>query len=123
MGRLGMILSRLCRSHHWKPSGKHTFTFFFSNGSTHSKITGSSLFAFERADTIAPGPLATYVLLWPLISASSLTPPSEMRWNGRSRAFARLAAIDVLPHPGGPTSNKIGPFVLMTLGFFWVGII
>ena len=51
-----------------------------------------------------PGPLATYVRRCPLISPSSRTPPSEMRWNGLSSARAMDCPSDVLPVPGGPTN-------------------
>ena len=71
---------------------------------THKRITGSGLPAFLRACTMFPGPLATYVRLWPLISASSRTPPSDIRWNGLSSACAMDCPSDVFPVPGGPTN-------------------
>jgi len=50
-----------------------------------------------------------YVLLCPLISASSLTPPRDMRTNFLPRAEAIEDANDVFPTPGGPTKHNIGP--------------
>ena len=50
-----------------------------------------------------------YVLLCPRISASSLTPPSEILTNFLPIAFATDFANEVLPTPGGPTKHKIGP--------------
>lgn len=88
----------------------------------YKRITGSGRLTFAIAVTIAPGPLATYVLLCPRISASSLTPPNEMRWNGLPKAFASEEAMEVFPHPGGPTNNRIGPFVFvggLCLGGDW----
>ena len=41
-------------------------------------------------------------------------PPSETRTNLRSSELAMDLAIDVLPTPGGPTKQRIGPF---TAGF------
>lgn len=89
---------------------------------------------------MAPGPLATYVRRWPLISASSRTPPSDIRWNGRSNARAMDCPSEVLPVPGGPTNlaynsatcpkyllqqtyNKIGPLtaLLPEPRFGWLG--
>ena len=55
---------------------------------SYNRMTGSGRPALRRACTIVPGPLATYVRLCPLISASSRTPPSEIRWNGLSSARA-----------------------------------
>src|SRR5271154_3736251 len=55
-----------------------------------------------------PGSEATYVRLWPRISASSRTPPREMRWNLRPRALATDWATLVFPVPGGPTRRRIG---------------
>src|SRR6202035_3169246 len=43
------------------------------------------------------------------MSASSRTPPSEMRTYLRPMARAIDLAIDVLPTPGGPTKRRIGP--------------
>ena len=56
-----------------------------------------------------PGMLPMYVLLCPLISASSLTPPSDMRTNFLPKAAAIDDAKDVFPTPGGPTKHKTGP--------------
>ena len=71
---------------------------------TYRRMTGSGRPAFLRACTMLPGPLATYVRRCPLISPSSRTPPSEMRWNGLSSARAMDCPSDVLPVPGGPTN-------------------
>ena len=59
---------------------------------------------------ILPGIAPIYVLLCPLISASSLTPPSEILTNGLPRDLATDLAIDVLPTPGGPARHIIGAF-------------
>ena len=56
-----------------------------------------------------PGMLPMYVLRCPLISASSLTPPRDMRKNFLSNAAAIDDANDVFPTPGGPTKHNIGP--------------
>ena len=76
-----------------------------------SSSTQSLRPAFLSAWTIAPGPAATYVRRCPRISASSRTPPSEMRWNGRPSARASDCAALVLPVPGGPVNSRIGPRV------------
>eukprot|EP00982_Pelagococcus_subviridis_P014263 31315-Pelagococcus_subviridis.AAC.6 len=49
-----------------------------------------------------------YVRRCPRTSASSLTPPREMRWNGRWSTFAIDRASVVLPTPGGPWKHRIG---------------
>jgi hypothetical protein len=64
---------------------------------------------------ILPGIEAIYVLLCPLISDSSLTPPNEILISGLFNDFAIELANDVLPVPGGPTKARIVPF---DLGFF-----
>lgn len=56
-----------------------------------------------------------YVLRWPRISASSRTPPSEMRTKFRPIARAIDLPNDVLPTPGGPTKQRIGPRIFSTL--------
>nr|GMD97299.1 Uncharacterised protein [Ipomoea batatas] len=56
-----------------------------------------------------PGMLPIYVLLCPLISASSLTPPRDMRTNFLPKAAATDDARDVFPTPGGPTKHNTGP--------------
>jgi len=53
--------------------------------------------------------LPTYVLLCPLISASSLTPPRDMRTNFLPKEAAIEDAKDVFPTPGGPTKHNTGP--------------
>ena len=50
-----------------------------------------------------------YVRRWPRISASSRTPPSDMRTNSRPVARAIDSPIEVLPVPGGPISVRIAP--------------
>jgi hypothetical protein len=97
-------------------------------------MTGSFLPAFRRACTIAPGPDATYVLRCPLlvklslralvkqkdthrISASSLTPPRDIRWNGLSRALAIDCPREVFPVPGGPTNLYATKFNSYPLSF------
>ena len=49
---------------------------------------------------IVPGIAPMYVRRWPRISASSRTPPTEMRTNLRSSARAIEWPSDVLPTPG-----------------------
>lgn len=56
-----------------------------------------------------PGMLPIYVLRWPRISASSLTPPNERRMKRLPNAPAIDDANDVLPTPGGPTKHSTGP--------------
>ena len=58
-----------------------------------------------------------YVLLWPLISASSRTPPRDIRVNFLLVALAIDSPSEVLPTPGGPTRHKTGAFKFFTL--FW----
>ncbi len=50
-----------------------------------------------------------YVRRCPRISASSRTPPSDMRTNSRPVARAIDSPIDVLPVPGGPIRVRIAP--------------
>lgn len=57
---------------------------------------------------ILPGIAPMYVRLCPLISASSLTPPTDTRWKGRCSTFAIELARLVLPVPGGPTKHRMG---------------
>ena len=59
-----------------------------------------------------PGSAPMYVRRWPRISASSRTPPSEMRWKLRPSADAIERPSEVLPTPGGPTRHRIGPFLV-----------
>src|SRR5579871_129150 len=47
----------------------------------------------------------------PAISASSCIPPSEILENFRSSARAIDRPSEVLPTPGGPTKQRIGPFI------------
>lgn len=51
---------------------------------------------------MTPGSAATYVLRWPLNSASSFIPPSETLVNDFPKALAIDLAMEVLPTPGGP---------------------
>src|SRR6056297_789436 len=73
--------------------------------------TGLLTFAFLRDWIILPGMAPIYVRLWPLISASSRTPPSDRRANSRPVARATDLATEVLPTPGGPTRQRIGPLI------------
>ena len=52
---------------------------------------------------------------WSRISASSRMPPSEMRANLRPSASATLLPSEVLPTPGGPTRQRIGPLICLRL--------
>ena len=58
---------------------------------------------------IVPGIAPMYVRRWPRISASSRTPPTEMRTNLRPSVRAIDWPSEVLPTPGGPTKQRIGP--------------
>ena len=55
------------------------------------------------------GAYPTYVLLCPLISATSVNPPTENLKNCRLRARAMDLPMDVFPTPGGPTRQMILP--------------
>ena len=55
-----------------------------------------------------------YVRRWPRISASSRTPPSEIRTSFRPSARAMDFASEVFPTPGGPTKQRICPFISRT---------
>ena len=61
---------------------------------------------------ILPGKEPTYVLLCPLISASSEIPPNEHLKNFLPKARAMLLPKEVLPVHGGPKKHKIGLFKL-----------
>ena len=52
-----------------------------------------------------------YVRRWPRISASSRTPPSEMRMNSRPSERAIDLPSDVLPTPGGPGEAEDRPLL------------
>ena len=56
-----------------------------------------------------------YVRRCPRISASSRTPPREIRTNFRFMERAIDWPSDVLPTPGGPTKQRIGPFIVATV--------
>src|SRR5207249_2223999 len=70
--------------------------------------TGSRVSARRSPWMMRPGRAPMYVRRWPRISASSLTPPRDMRTNRRPRARAMLWPRLVLPTPGGPTKQRIG---------------
>ena len=72
-------------------------------------ITGFIVPASRRARTSRPGSAPMYVRRWPRISASSRTPPSDMRTNSRPVARAIDSPIEVLPVPGGPIRVRIAP--------------
>ena len=55
-----------------------------------------------------PGIAPTYVFRCPRISASSLTPPREIRTYFLCKAFDSDFAMEVFPVPGGPTRQSIG---------------
>ena len=75
--------------------------------------TGFFVPAFFIDWMICPGSAPMYVRRCPRISASSRTPPSDMRTNFRPVALAIDIPSEVLPTPGGPTKHRIDPF-----GFF-----
>ena len=58
---------------------------------------------------IVPGIAPMYVRRWPRISASSRTPPTDIRTNLRPSARAIDWPSEVLPTPGGPTKQRIWP--------------
>src|SRR5439155_1343780 len=74
-----------------------------------SMITGFIVPASRRARTSRPGNAPMYVRRWPRISASSRTPPSDIRTNSRLSARAIDSPTDVLPVPGGPIRVRIAP--------------
>ena len=76
-------------------------------------ITGFIVPASRSARTRRPGSAPMYVRRWPRISASSRTPPSDIRTNSRPSARAIDSPIDVLPVPGGPISVRIAPDLLV----------
>ena len=65
--------------------------------------------ASRRERMIVPGIAPMYVRRWPRISASSRTPPTESRTNLRPTVRAIDCPSEVLPTPGGPTKQRIGP--------------
>src|SRR5665648_921033 len=71
--------------------------------------SGLSVPASRMARMMMPGIAPTYVRRCPRISASSRTPPTLMRSNLRPMASAMLWPRLVLPTPGGPTKQRIGP--------------
>ena len=71
---------------------------------------GLLLPACLMAEMMRPGIAPTYVLRWPRISASSWTPPREIRESFRLVALATDMAMEVLPTPGGPTRQSTCPF-------------
>ena len=72
-------------------------------------MTGFTVPAFFIDWMIRPGRAPTYVRRWPRISASSRTPPRLSRTNLRPMARAMDWPSEVLPTPGGPTKQRIGP--------------
>ena len=62
---------------------------------------------------ILPGIDPMYVLLCPLISASSLNPPNEILVNFLFIERATEFASEVLPTPGGPTRHIIDPLSVL----------
>ena len=85
-----------------------------------NSITGLLTFTFFKASIILPGIAPIYVLLWPLISDSSWTPPKEILSNSLFIALAIDLPSEVLPTPGGPTRHNIlGAFLLLFL-FNWL---
>ena len=64
---------------------------------------------------ITPGKAATYVLLCPLSSASSVTPPKDILANFLPIDYAIDLTMDVLPTPGGPHKHKTLPLVFPPL--------
>ena len=56
-----------------------------------------------------PGWESTYVLFEPLIWIGSFYPPIEMTVVGLYKQSPMDFAMDVLPTPGGPVSNKTIP--------------
>ncbi|MFS7923995.1 hypothetical protein Hanom_Chr03g00267381 [Helianthus anomalus] len=61
-----------------------------------------------------------YVLRCPLMSASSFTPPRDIRMNFLPSAAAIDDAKDVFPTPGGPTKHNTG---LLASGFSCIWMI
>ena len=74
-------------------------------------ITGLDEFAFIIPFIIRPGIAPIYVLRCPRISASSCTPPNDMRTYFRFKADAIERPNDVFPTPGGPYRHTIGDFI------------
>ena len=72
-------------------------------------MTGLFVLALIKARIITPGKAATYVLRWPLSSASSLIPPKETRVKCLPKDLAIDLATEVFPTPGGPCKQMIFP--------------
>lgn len=77
-----------------------------------NNITGFATLTLKRVYIIVPGIDPMYVLLWPLISASSLTPPKAILANFLPRASAIDFPNEVFPTPGGPYKHIIDPLLL-----------
>ena len=75
-------------------------------------MTGFTTSARRIACTTRPGSEPMYVRRCPRISASSRTPPSDMRTNLRPSARAIERPSEVLPTPGGPDEAEDRPFQL-----------
>ena len=73
--------------------------------------TGFEVPAFFKFCNILPGRAPMYVFLCPLISASSLIPPSEIRTYFLPNASAIDFPNEVFPTPGGPNRQRIGDFI------------
>ena len=71
-------------------------------------ITGFIVAVSRSARTSRPGSAPMYVRRWPRISASSCTPPSDMRTNSRLRR-ARSDFDGRLARAGGPISVRMAP--------------
>ena len=85
------------------------FIFLFTSSISTS---GFSVFVFFKHWITLPGIAPMYVLRWPLISATSVMPPTENRKYSRCKARAIDRAIEVFPTPGGPTKQSILPWVV-----------
>jgi len=70
------------------------------------RITGS-IHEVLRFYEVLERQVQDQIPLWPCISASSGTPPEEIRWNGRPRARGILWLGKILPIHGGPTDRPL----------------
>ena len=75
-------------------------------------MTGLFDLALINALMMTPGRAATYVLLWPLSSASSCMPPKDTLVNYLPRDLAIDLAMEVFPTPGGPWRQMMLPLEL-----------
>ena len=74
-------------------------------------MTGLEASAFIRLLMMRPGIAPIYVFRCPRISASSCTPPNDIRTYFRFKASAIERPKDVFPTPGGPYRHTIGDFM------------